>query len=162
MTKLHRFHFKIDEELMKYFSYHCMYFGIDRSPLLNNILKKLLILIDEIDLFPISEITIEEVSNFNIDIIVNLNEELYSRLKYLHFRFGTFSIAILLRKLMRLYFIKFQGNMNRVLSNIKEFSKGRVWTCIDLETHMLLENNKTSRVITINSNYCITNILGFT
>jgi len=81
MTKFHRFHFKIDEDLMKYFSYHFMYFGIDRSPLLNNILKKLLVLIDEIDLFPISEITIEEVSNFNIDIIVNLNEELYSRLK---------------------------------------------------------------------------------
>ncbi|HBD92932.1 MAG: hypothetical protein A2015_13425 [Spirochaetes bacterium GWF1_31_7] len=161
MTMYHRFHFKIDQYLLSVLKWRGAYFGLDQSVVINQILKKMMVVINEIDLFPSDFILDDCETDFSENIIVKLEVEFYNKLRYLHYRFGTFSIACLLRRFLRLYLIRFRNTIIEILEIFKKYSEGRVWVCSNIQTHMLDAVNKISRILIITDNNVIQTIYGF-
>ncbi len=156
-----RFHFVSEEKLISDLDWAAASACMDRSTYVNFILGKMMIILDELDLFPMKEMLVDGMIGFSKNVIVKIKPEYLEKLKYLHFRFSTFSIATILRKILRVYLYRFKRSIYNIIKWIKDFFKNRIWSATDFETHMIFGKSETKRIIHLNSNNSIIYIKGY-
>ncbi len=162
MNIYYRTKIKIDQELLSEIIIGSVKACTTRSGYINRILFKMLGIIDEFDYNPNTKPPIDVANDFPCNLVINIKKEYYERLKYLHFRFGTFSIATVLRFFLRLYLIKARGVINDIILMVRKFNQNRIWSCLDIGCHMSLKTHGISRIIILSDKFTLKNLTGFT
>ncbi|HBI36949.1 MAG TPA: hypothetical protein DDY71_04840 [Spirochaetia bacterium] len=161
MIKLHRFHMKIDKELLKEIDKRAMMMCTSRSKYINHVLSAMKELTSEFDLNPGIGVKTGDSCDFEYDIYVELRLELYNKLRYFQFRFGTFSIATVLRRILRFYLMRYKRSVGKIIKMVREFNRFIVGTYFDNGSHMCYGKQRTVRKIYICQNYTLKVIAGF-
>ena len=162
MIKYHRFHVKIDRKLLAAIDKRAISSCVSRSTYVNRALGRMTELVNEFDLHPIEHIFIKDGVNFSCDVFIDIKESMFERLRYLHYRFGTFSIGSVLRCILRFFLIKCEKSIFKLIRMVTEFNKDVLRCYSNIRSHMVDENIKTTRCIHINTNYRIHFLAGYT
>ncbi len=151
-SSLHRFHLKIDKQLLKKIDKYRIDFKLkNRDEVVNRIFS---------DFLPIIESSIRDSNtsdlsdnnkNFSEDIIIKIKEEYFSVIRFVKFIFKTFSYATILRKILRLFLID-KNELKKKRKYLKEIGNTvlRFFKNEGEKTHM---KNLTSFIIYLNKTY---------
>lgn len=166
MQPYHRFHFKINARLLSMLDTWSVRNGCDRSYMVNLILFKLQPVIEEYEMCGYQEYQGRDTEPLDQDIFVSLQNDLFRLLRYLHFRYSTFSMASLLRKILQIYFEKAcKFNVAEVMNYVARVKKRalmRSWFSTELHAHMTHFRSFKEIILTLNERYELINVTGFT
>lgn len=156
-----RFHFKIDSKLLREINSAATYFCTSTSGYINYVFRRMMTYIDSVDMGENLDFIRDDSKGFSKDLIIPLEGELYNKLKYLHFRFQSFSMADILRKILRMYVVTMKKDVPEIVDDIRIKLRGMKTLFVEFQTHMLLKKNKVTRIISLNTASQILNITAY-
>jgi hypothetical protein len=123
-----RFHFKISKKLYDDFKRAARRSGYTLSQMINKVMHDMAPLLDEYDAMVAPDLPFEDCAVLDHDVWLEMQPWLFRKLEYLHYRFHTFSIATVLRRILRFYVVRCGGcvdlflrKLSRMVREVRRF-----------------------------------------
>jgi len=142
----HNYNFVINNEINEKIKNHCRHYKISKNILINNIINLIMPVLDYY--YYIYEdgnkFKYKKISATN-KIRINININTYNKLKHIHNNMNTFSTAILIREMIKIFFKEIEKNEQlHLIKKIKRYKrrytdkvlKSKKWKKESFITHM--------------------------